>query len=209
MKIKELWEKFNNAQASQKQRAEEIQAAEATLSELKKKREAAAAAGDFTAYEETGEEIRKTEDRIYVLVKSAKAGIVSPEEAGAAWRELAAGYKKDQEKRLQEYRKTQKQACEQYEALVNAQNAAFHVREDLGTMTGQFFGSEEDYAKIEQRYPLPDMLPGHDVNKRISDLPEAVYFAGCGLWQKAPAEGTLNEVVRKGRSVGRPDFGHN
>lgn len=209
MKIEELWKKHNAAQASQAKRAEEIQAQEKTLAELKKKQEEAAAAGDFSAYEAAGEEIQKAEGRLYVLIKSAKAGIVTPEEAAACWREFADGYRKEQEKRRAEYRKAQKQACTQYEEMIDKQNAAFHLREDLATMTGQFYGNEEGYSEIEQRYPLPEMLPGHDMNRAIQSLPEAAYFIGVGLWQKVPAEGTLNSIVRLGRSVGRPDFGHN
>lgn len=209
MTINDLWKKYKNAQADAARRAEEIKQAEAALASLKAQQEDAAAEGNQAAFDALDEDIRKATNRITVLIKSSRRGVVTPEDCSEFWREYAADFKKDQEKRMLEYRKTQKQACEQYEKMVEAQNTAFHVREDLGTMTGVFDGSDQSREEVERRYHLSGMLPGNDINKSILDHPENVYFTGSGLWQKAPADETLNTIVRLGRSVNKPYFGHN
>ncbi|MBQ6679801.1 MAG: hypothetical protein IJM76_07265 [Lachnospiraceae bacterium] len=206
--LEALWAQYNESQVNAAKRNEEIKQTEAVIAGLKAEREKAAEDGDLDLYDKKDNEIQQTEHRLYVLIKSAKKGAVTPEQTAEFWREYAAGFQKNQEKRLAEYRKTQKKAREQYEELVQEQNRALHAREDLGIMTGIFDGSDATLAEVEQSYELPVTLPGKDINRTISDLPEYVFFTSVSEWEGNKANDTLNMVVRLGRAVDNPDFGH-
>lgn len=186
----------------------EIFEQEEALEELKKAQARAAKAGNQAEYDRLEDEIKQTERRIIVLVKSAPSAIVTPEDGVAAWREYAADYSKEQGKRWADYQKAQKAACDKYEECVKAENDFLMDRDSVATMCGYTFGSENDRQEIERAFTLPEILPGRDINKRIQDLPEMRYFTSAGLWDNVRAENTLNHVVRLGRPVGAPDFGH-
>lgn len=206
-----LWKEYAAAQAAKEKRKEEIQAEENRLEELKKAQDKSAREGNQEDYDRLEEEIAATKRRMIVLVKSAKEPVLTPERASEAWRETAAIFVKEHGKRWTDYQKAQKDTCDKYETCALLQNDLLRDRESIAYMAGFYDSSEDEHREIERRFPLPegDLLPGHDINRTIQDLPEAAYFTGCGLWQKAAAENTLNHIVRLGRPIEKnPDFGH-
>ena len=205
-----LWKEYAAAQAAKEKRNEEIQAEEDHLEELKKAQDKAARDGNQEEFDRLDAEIAATKRRMIVLVKSAKAPVLTPERASEAWKETAAIFIKERGKRWTDYQKAQKDTCEKYENCALLQNDLLRDRQSIAYMAGFYDGSELEHQEIERRFPLPEgeLLPGHDINRSIQDLPEASYFTGCGLWQKAPAENTLNHIVRLGRPMEKhPDFG--
>ena len=209
MTMEALWKKYNDAQANEAKRAEEIREAEAAISALKEEREAAAQAGDLDLFDRKDDEIKKAERRLYVLVKSAGNGKVTPEDTQSYWTEYAASFSKDQEKRIAEYQRLKKEACKKYEEILERQNDALHVREDLGIMINIFDGSRDGYEKLDQAFPVKCVDPKvSGIWSNLDNLPELEYFTMSGEWEKGKASDTVNNIVRLSRSVNRPDFGH-
>ena len=195
--------RMETANERDRERHEKIQAEEALLGQLKMEQENAAADGDFDTWEAKAEEIRKAEGRIVVLTKMRNPEIVTPEDMVKSWEEYASREEKELAADLAAYRKKQKAAAEDFEAMVKKANSILKRQKEYATMGGIDPNSSAGKEKMNIRFKLGALIPyNFDPNfpHGFSLLPEFEYFGRAGLWNR-DADKILIDIVKNHTAV--------
>lgn len=208
--IDKLRNTFRSLQQKEAEIAQKIKDQENRIADLKTAREAAAESGDYALFESLSNDVKKEENKLYVLTKQAAAMNLklNPEQLKSAWMEYAADYRKSITKKLQSYNIDRHKLCLEYEGLLKDENEALKLREELAAMI----------AENPESLPM-DFLPveGHQFPANaVFETPEARFFVSSGEWPYKGGHGpgaypgfdVCHSIMKLHEPVQDPDFGH-
>lgn len=206
--IKALQELFNTRKAEEDKRNGLISELESKIAALASAAEAAAAKGDVEEYMAKSDEQHKDEALLYVLRKSNKKAQVSGDEVTSAWTSYREDYSKQFEKAFGDYCKKREALAAAYMGLVEMQNEALKMREQLGKLAGlsgekQIYELTYDEAYPDFKLPVlpgcPEHIPGQPLSLVYGKLqtadPDSVCFHALKIISNEDLS-KVNDVVR-------------
>ena len=216
--IKALQELFNTRKAEEAKRNSVIAELEKKNAALDAAAEAAASAGDVEGYIEKAEARRKNEATLYVLRKTNKKAQVTEDEVVSAWNSFREDYSKQFEKAFGDYRKKREALAAAYIGLVEMQNEALKMREQLGKLAGmngekQLGQYEFSYDAVYKDFLIPALpecptghlqsVPGANLHLKYGSMrvadPDSVFFHVLGIISDDDLD-KINDVVRQRHS---------
>ena len=154
MKLREILKKIDDANANKEKLREEIATLEHELDDLNARAESAAAAGDEELYLNLTDEASRISRRIYVkkkVIDIPPEKEITEEEVTAAWREYAAEFDKNYNKKYEKFKKVRQELCDIYADMIEDQCCILQTRERIYNLIKPPVNT---YTNPDMRFPF-------------------------------------------------------
>lgn len=184
-KIDTLMKRYNEDQAKRARLQKEIDTLKKQQEDLNKQAEAAAEKGLDEEYLSLKDQANRAGALVHVRETVLnKTGVVSKEEAAAAWEDYVGSYNTEFDKAVKDYAAARRTLAENLIHLTEMQTPAFRIREMLDVFTGE--NALQNTTSHDVNSTLPD-YPMHTLNQ-LDYIADFRFFLAAGAVSKEENE---------------------